>query len=928
MLTRLLHALGLDLGPQANMMPAAADNPDGFWENLRFVQLNDEVLNNMGAAWDLPPSREQAFAQDSLRPLRAKAELLIASFEEYKAWGWKDPRNCLTLPFWQSLLPELKTVIIVRNPLEVAYSMHRRNGTSYALGLRLWEIYNRRLLAHTQPEQRLITNYQAFFEDPRSELERLIRFAGLPKQDTTATADLVTQARRHTTFSREQLIDAGVSEDIIGLYTSMVAQATAAEGAKGDTARLSSDQDTTESNASLAGSANCLNLAVPESENVRRELAQRRGSEIQHQKNIQQLQARIEALTQELSGEKVRAALEIGRRDGRITELQAAYAHLDQVLLREQEVRNHLLAETERLRHEMAEAKENLLAEAEALRHELVEKDRESVAELEKMRERFLQTNRLLHDHSIQLTERETEAASLNNRLRQQLSDTKRLLRFLEDTARAADLLAASRRWKIGNLFTWLSARLRGKELRGFGHLDKIVAKFQNWRVLHPEMNDLDKAIAALKARQVSVPRPVENNVEPSTATSRTKPAPPTQAVSFQSHSEVEVSIIIPVFNQIDFTHACLASLQADSGNVPFEVVVVDDCSTDETERVLQEIPGLVYLRKSENSGFIASCNLGAAKARGRYLVFLNNDTVVSPGWLEALRRTFVDEPQAGLVGSKLIYPDGRLQEAGGIIWRDASGWNRGKFQDAGQPEYNFLRQVDYCSAASVMIPKQLFTALGGFDSKYGPAYYEDTDLAFKVAASGHKVLYQPLSVVTHYEGITGGTDVSAGAKKYQETNRATFASTWSERLAAKPVNGDLSAWECLPEGSRHILVIDHHLPLTDRDSGSLRMFHILTLLHQLRHRVTFIPDNLADISPYGDDLRRRGIEVIHHPYIKSIREFLEANGKQFDVVILSRRDFARKHMGDVPTVCPTSTLGLRYSRSAFSPREAGGRAN
>ncbi|MGH7938060.1 MAG: sulfotransferase family protein, partial [Bryobacteraceae bacterium] len=294
MLTRLLRTLGLDLGRQADMMPAAADNPDGFWENLRFVQLNDELLNNVGAAWDLPPSREQAFAQDSLRPLRAKAELLIASFEEDKAWGWKDPRNCLTLPFWQSLLPELKTVIIVRNPLEAAYSMHRRNGTSYALGLRLWEIYNRRLLAHTQPEQRLITNYQAFFENPRSELERLARFAELPKQDITATADLVTQTRRHTTFTQEQLIDAGVSEDIIGLYTSMVAQATATDGAGGDTAQLRSDQDATESNASLAGSANYLNLTVPESENVRRELAQRRGSEIQHQENIQQLQARIE----------------------------------------------------------------------------------------------------------------------------------------------------------------------------------------------------------------------------------------------------------------------------------------------------------------------------------------------------------------------------------------------------------------------------------------------------------------------------------------------------------------------------------------------------------------------------------------------------------------------------------------------------------
>jgi hypothetical protein len=140
MLTRLLHEVGLELGPQGDMMPAQPDNPDGFWENLRFVQLNDEVLNAVGAAWDLPPWQEEIFDQASLQPMRSKAQLLIERFRDKPAWGWKDPRNCLTLPFWQNLLPGLKTIIIVRNPLEAAYSMHKRNGTSYALGLRLWEI--------------------------------------------------------------------------------------------------------------------------------------------------------------------------------------------------------------------------------------------------------------------------------------------------------------------------------------------------------------------------------------------------------------------------------------------------------------------------------------------------------------------------------------------------------------------------------------------------------------------------------------------------------------------------------------------------------------------------------------------------------------------------------------------------------------------
>ena len=375
------------------------------------------------------------------------------------------------------------------------------------------------------------------------------------------------------------------------------------------------------------------------------------------------------------------------------------------------------------------------------------------------------------------------------------------------------------------------------------------------------------------------------------------------------------VSIVIPVYGKIEYTYKCLRSLWSHRSNYSFEVIVVDDCSPDNTLDILETIKGVGIIRNETNLGFIASCNHGASHARGKLLVMLNNDTVVRNGWLDELVNTFNCIPKTGLVGSKLCYPDGRLQEAGGIIWRDGSGWNYGRLQDSGKPEYNYSRDVDYCSGASLMISKTLFDQLGGFDEHYSPAYGEDSDLAFRVRQAGYRVIYQPLSQVVHFEGITSGKEVSSGVKACQVENAKKLYERWQGVLEKHGKPGINPELEKDRMASGRVLVLDHCTPTPDQDAGSITAFNLMRIFQELGFKVTFAPeDNFLYMGPYTSDLQRIGVECLYAPYVTSVEQHLAEYGDQYDVVVVFRVLAAERNLELIRKYCPNAKLVFHTS--------------
>ncbi|EKS9840259.1 glycosyltransferase [Burkholderia orbicola] len=360
----------------------------------------------------------------------------------------------------------------------------------------------------------------------------------------------------------------------------------------------------------------------------------------------------------------------------------------------------------------------------------------------------------------------------------------------------------------------------------------------------------------------------------------------------FKRHAEPDVSILLIFYNSVELSYACLASIAevlSDSA-IKAEVIILDNASTDATSRLLDRIEGATIIRSKENLHFLKGTNQAAKEARGKYLLFLNNDALLMAGSLEAAIALCEAEGDIGAVGGRIILPDGLLQEAGSVVWQNGActGYGRGAAPDGA--EYMFRRDVDYCSGAFLLTPRQLFESLNAFDERYAPAYYEETDYCLRLWESGHRVVFDPDVVIMHYE--FGSASTSAQALQLQQRNHAIFrerhAGWLREQQEAAP---DKILWARAARSNRKkLLFIEDRVPHESLGSGYPRALELLCALEKAGADITLFPMFRHDES--WPAIRRTvpaSVEVMRDHSARELPRFLKERAGYYDAIVVCR---------------------------------------
>ncbi|MFL1406147.1 glycosyltransferase [Marinobacter sp. M1N3S26] len=833
-ITRGLQVLGADLGPE--LMPGIkGDNDKGFWEDLGCYRINERILEKLDSAWDAVGTvSEQALTGEKLAEEYSDAVTLIRDrLAQVDAFAFKDPRTVNLLPFWQKVFAELdlddRYLITLRNPRSVADSLAKRNTFAREKSYCLWMKHTCNALRYGTARPFVVVDYDQFMENPAHELDRMAKPLGFEAPDSESAEYQEYIGEFLSTDLRHSKYAGPVGEgDVVPLFV-----------------------------------ADLYQMLLEEASDSRKGAAETPLSE-----RCQPLREKFEQ-----------------------------YAPVFDYVDRLEKAERKELREVEQVQNELGQTRNEL----EVVRGDLADA-RDSISSLE-----------------VELKEQKGLLSEKTEQLKQVYS---RLERFHGALLGRLFLL---NEW----IYRVLRLRPRSKSLylqlveEGRSHLHnegspasdyvdapagrlQMVSSIIKYVIRHPYSSlrlvsfyRIKKLLYTVFLADSSTARSwVGARFPADHAASRKPDIFPPETMSedveliFPETGGPEVSIVIPVYNQYQTTLSCLIAVLEHTGEVDYEVIVADDCSTDITSTIEHRIHNIRVVRGDENFGFLGNCNNAVAHARGRYVVLLNNDTNVQKGWLSALVSTMKADSNAGMVGPKLLFEDGVLQEAGGIVWNDASGWNYGRGQSPDQPEFNYVRETDYISGACVLFEKQIWDELGGFDARFKPAYYEDTDLAFQIRARGLKVLYQPESEVVHFEGVSNGTDVGSGIKKHQAINQEVFREKWRDVLGKEHFANAQNVFQARERSAakRTVVFVDHYVPFYDKDAGSRSTYLYVKSMVDAGLNVKFVPANFFPHQPYTRSLQQLGVEVLlGERYARSWKTWFSDNAQYIDVIYLHR---------------------------------------
>lgn len=372
------------------------------------------------------------------------------------------------------------------------------------------------------------------------------------------------------------------------------------------------------------------------------------------------------------------------------------------------------------------------------------------------------------------------------------------------------------------------------------------------------------------------------------------------------------------------------------------EFIIVDDGSDEDMWLVDNLLANMKYLfgtsivriRNNSPLGYGKSNNLGMKQAAGKFVMLLNSDVLVLPGWLAMLLRTINQYPdeKVGMVGPIMLDKKGRISEAGGGMFKLGVPFNSGRGSFPRELPYQHARVVDYISAACLLVRRDLFLQLNLFDDVFSPAYYEDTDAAFVHLQHGYQTKLQPLSVVLHFEGSSYGISGQSQVKDdLMERNSKHFIKKHRDALnnycpVPKHVENQfqriqVQMGQSFYRQQNRILILEDVVPDPDRDAESSRLIELLHILVELGYSITFeaqpvegrsvqhilplLADGINVVVPGSlHDMAQRASYASFYPQLAQ-----KGNFCPWDAIIIARRDVCNRHIADVKRLCPHTPI-------------------